>query len=330
MQIGSFIELQLPGGREYYREDRFPGLEIARLNTGRAAIYHAFRLTGCKRIWIPYYQCESVRNFLSLKNVSFSYYHIDGDFCPAGLEPAAEDAVLLVNYYGIFSDGRMRRLAEKYDHPILDNSQAFFAKPVLKALNVYSARKFAGVPDGAYVVGKGASGYLEEYPQGYSSDTSLFLLQRIEYGCEGKAYASRTLNEERVDNEDIMKMSPLTHALLDGTDYDNMIKRRRENYRTAKKLFDRENMLTAATVSPKTCVPMVYPFLMEDDVLLDRLLAGKHFQGHWWNWVLKNPESNEFEKWVSRYMVPLTIDQRYGAEELCRIRSIVDADGTKG
>ena len=64
-EIGSFIELELPKGQEIYK-----GENVVRLNTGRAAIWHAFRLTGAKTIWLPYYQCETVREFLTRKNCS--------------------------------------------------------------------------------------------------------------------------------------------------------------------------------------------------------------------------------------------------------------------
>ena len=60
---------------------------------------------------------------------------------------------------------------------------------------VYSCRKFVGAPDGAYVVGKYAHKSVEEYPQCYSSDTAAFLLKRIEYGCEGKGYEARSIND---------------------------------------------------------------------------------------------------------------------------------------
>ena len=94
-------------------------------------------------------------------------------------------------------------------------------------MNVYSARKFVGVPDGAYVIGENAEKYADEYEKCCSSDTSLFLLQRIEYGCEGKTYQSRMINEHRIDSEDIMRMSALTRAILDGTDYDEIISKRK-------------------------------------------------------------------------------------------------------
>ena len=97
-EIGSFIELELPKGQELYKGD-----DVARLNIGRAAIWHAFRLTGAKVLWLPYYQCETVREFLTKKNCQIKYYHIDKYFNPIDIEQEPDDAVVIVNYYGIMS-----------------------------------------------------------------------------------------------------------------------------------------------------------------------------------------------------------------------------------
>ena len=167
-EIGSFIELELPKGQELYKDD------VARLNTGRAAIWHAFRLTGAKAIWLPYYQCETVRDFLTRKNCLIKYYHIDNGFNPIDIDQEPDDAVVLVNYYGIMSNDRMKELSSNYQNVIIDNSQAFFCQPIENVYNVYSARKFVGVADGSYVVGKDAARFYEEYEQGYSSDTAAF------------------------------------------------------------------------------------------------------------------------------------------------------------
>ena len=318
-EIGSFIELELPKGREWYKGEA----DVARLNTGRAAIWHAFRLTGSKRIWLPYYQCETVREFLKAKQVEIHYYHIDSRFNPIDLPEECEDAVLLVNYYGVMSHTRMKAIATAYPRVIIDNCQAFFSQPLPDALNVYSARKYVGVPDGAYVVGKGAEQLVDEYPQGYSSDTASFLLKRIEYGCEGKGYEARTVNEDRVDTEDIMKMSALTQALLDGADYEHNQRKRRENFEIACRLFADINKIDPTMYYDETAIPMVYPLVVENDDLLGKLLAAKHFQGHWWNYITKELPENTFEHWLSRYVIPITIDQRYGREELEYIHSIV-------
>ena len=319
MEIGSFIELQFEKGKEYFKGEK----DIARLNTGRAAIYHAFRIANCDAIWLPIYQCDTVREFLQNKNVTIKYYHIDFGFNPIDLKQDKNDAVLLVNYYGIMSYDRMKELSSNYKNVIIDNSQAFFCKPIDSCLNVYSCRKFIGVPDGAYVIGKNAHMFMDEYKQGYSSDSSLFLLQRIEYGCEGKAYESRSINENRVNTEDIMKMSKLTQTILDGTDYETIKAKRIENFKLACSLFDNINRINPLIFFDKNTVPMVYPLVVEDDGLLDRLQTAKHFQGHWWSYLLKETKETDFEYWISRYVIPITIDQRYGKEELEYINSIV-------
>ena len=132
MEIGSFLELQLPKGREWYKGET----DIARLNTGRMGIWHAFRVTGCKRIWIPIYQCDSIRETFEKKGVEMCFYHQDRNFNPIDIKASDEDAVLFVNYYGIMSSQRMAELAKPYKHPIIDCAQAFFCQPVEGALTV--------------------------------------------------------------------------------------------------------------------------------------------------------------------------------------------------
>ena len=319
MEIGSFLELSFRSGNEYRGGDT----GVARLNSGRAAIYHAFRLTGCKSIYIPFYQCDTVRDFLRRKGCDVRFYHIDENFDPVDLEPADDAAVLTVNYFGIMSYERIKSLTSRFKNSIIDNSQAFFARALETSFNVYSARKFIGVPDGAYVLGEGADKYLSDYPQGYSSDTSAFLLQRIEYGCEGKAYESRMLNEKRIDGEDVSLMSALTRKILDGTDYESIIAKRKENFSYACKIFADINKIDPLIYYDDDCVPMVYPLVCEDDSLLGRMLEGKHFQGHWWSYLLDEMDPDSFEYYLSRYIIPVTVDQRYGKKEIDYIRSLV-------
>lgn len=318
MEIGSFIELQFPKGLEYYKGET----NIARLNSGRVAIWHAFRVLGCEAIWLPYYQCNSVREFLSRKGVTIKYYHIDQNFNPIDLFPEKNDAVLIVNYFGVMSVKRIQTLAKQFANVIIDNSQAFFSKPIEGCMNVYSARKFVGVPDGAYVIGENANMYVDEYEQCYSSDTALFLLQRIEYGCEGKTYQTRTINEERIDTEDAKRMSMLTRSILDGTDYNYICIKRQENFSVASSLFGTINQFNPSLYYDEGCVPMVYPLVVEDDSLLQKLLGHKHFQGHWWNYLLKEVAKDSFEYWLSRYIIPITIDQRYSKAELRHLREV--------
>lgn len=314
-EMGSFIDLEYPSGKEYYNCEN-----TVRLNSGRAAIYHAIKAYDCKTVYLPYYQCGTVKEFLNRKNIEVKFYMLDDAFAPILETNDVNTAVVLVNYYGIFSVSHMKKIAEKYNNVIIDNSQSFFSKPIGCCLNVYSARKFFGVPDGAYVIGKPYMNDADMYQKDYSSDTSLFLLQRIEYGCEGKAYKNRTVNEERLDNSDVLYMSDLTHRLLDGIDYENAIKKRIENFETAHNLLGNENKIDVKKYFDGTCVPMVYPFVCEREELLDFLIKHKHFQGRWWSYLVKLMPEDSIEYKLSKFMVPITIDQRYDKnqiEELC-------------
>lgn len=319
IEIGSFLELQLAHGKEFYNQKD----DIARLNTGRMGIWHAFRVTGCKRIWIPIYQCDSIRETLEKKGVNVMFYHIDNRFNPIDIEAKDDDAVLLVNYYGIMSSTRMKDLAKPYRHPIIDCAQAFFCKPVDGALMVYSCRKFVGAPDGAYVIGRNAHKYIEEYPQCYSSDTAGYLLKRIEYGCEGKGYEARGLNESRIDKEDCMVMSKLTHTIMDAEDYDYNQRKRKENFAYAHTLLGSINCIDPTMYMDDETVPMVYPLVVEEDECIQRLYKAKHFQGHWWSYICKEQPENSFEHWLSRYVIPITIDQRYGKEEIDYLVNVI-------
>lgn len=319
MEIGSFIELQLPKGFEYYNQTA----DIARLNTGRSAIWHAFRVSGASAIWIPYYQCDSVRETLLNHDVEVKYYHTDHNWNPSDLCASDDEAVLFVNYYGIMSHKRMKELANLSKHPIIDNCQGFFCSPVENALNIYSCRKFVGVPDGSYVIGNGAGRFVDEYPQCFSSDTAAFLLMRIEYGCEGNGYEARSINEHRIDTEECMKMSKLTHTILDGTDYEYIKRIRRENFSYMHSLLKGINKINPLQYYDEETIPMVYPLVVEDDELIQRLFRAKHFQGHWWSYICDEQPEDSFEHWISRYVIPVTIDQRYGKAELDYLANVI-------
>lgn len=319
-EIGSFIEMQFPNTGEYYKGDN-----VARLNTGRAAIYHAFRLTGCKTLWLPYYLCLSVQEFLKKKNVPLMFYNIGSDLRPINLNPCKDDAVLLVNYFGTQTNIEIGDIAEKYENVIVDNSHAFFCKPIRGTKTIYSCRKFFGVPDGAYVIAEDAQKYLDEYEQGYSSQYASFLLKRIEYGCKGQSYHDRMINEERLNREPVLKMSKLTHTILCSIDYEEVKRVRMANYEYLASRLGEKNLLQFH--NKKVEVPMVYPFFVKDDSLQQKLINNGHYQGPWWEHLLDEHlyelKKDSVEYLLSRYMVPLTIDQRYGEEEMKRIIKLV-------
>ena len=121
-------------------------------------------------------------------------------------------------------------------------------------------------------------------------------------------------------------MSLLTFSILDGTNYQEIQEKRRENFVYAHELFKGVNLLNPMQFYSEDCVPMVYPLMVKDESLLNRLLKAKHFQGRWWNYLLKETAQESMAHRLSKYMIPITIDQRYGKEELDYIAKIVKGE----
>ena len=311
MEIGSFIEIDLRNSGEYYNRET----DIARLNSARAGIYHAIRILDCSVIYLPYYLCHVVRDFMALKGIHVRYYSLSEEFEPLIGEYEKNAALLIVNYFGILSHAFISDLGKKFRNIIIDNSQAFFCQPSASCYSVYSPRKFFGVPDGCYVIGKKAGSLLNEYGQDYSSDTAAYLLKRIEFGSSA-VYEERMKNENRISNSDIMTMSILTRALLANVDYESIKTRRQMNFRYAHNIFGTLNMFDPMLKIDDETVPMVYPLVIEDSTLVEKLKGSKIYTGRWWKHVLSQVNEYSFEAKLSKFMIPIPIDQRYGFSDL--------------
>lgn len=313
MEIGGYRELDLRTGLEYYAKER-----LARLNMGRSGIYHALRCLNCKKVLMPYYQCETVRNFLFKKGIEVQYYHIGENLLPTCVNSEDRIAIVLVNYFGLIPQSELERFVKHNRNVIIDNTQGFYQANIHGAYSVYSPRKFFGVADGCYVIGTEAERFLEEYEQDYSAETATFLLQRIETGGNAN-YAQYQKSEQRLERSDIRRMSKLTYALLDNIDYESIKAIRQKNYDYAAQRFAMINELPPTVLKREVNqVPMVYPLVISDDKLRYYLKDNDIFVGQWWKYLLDNQEITTFERKLSRYLLPIQIDQRYGKEEIDR------------
>jgi hypothetical protein len=310
-EIGSFIELDLRNTGEYYSG----AINIARLNSARAGIYHACRILNCSSVYIPYYLCPTVKEFLTRKGIKVKSYFISERYEPVNVKQEDDSAIVLVNYFGIIANSYLRKISRQFKNVIIDNCPAFYNNPIDDCYNIYSPRKFFGVPDGCYVVGKNAEKLTDEYDQDFSSETSSFLMKRIEFGSSA-VYHERMRNEERIDNADILNMSVLSKALLNSIDYSNIKKKRQNNFHFVNDLYKGFNLVDPARFMDNECVPMIYPLVVEDPDLVEKLKEKQIYTGRWWKHVLSEVPEKSFEAKLSKFLVPIPIDQRYGKEEL--------------
>ncbi len=73
-EYGGYLPLELSKGRPYYT-----GEDVIALNAGRYAITYAIEDAGWKKIYLPYWLCDTVKDAIHvcLPNVEIGYYHID-------------------------------------------------------------------------------------------------------------------------------------------------------------------------------------------------------------------------------------------------------------
>lgn len=293
-------------------------VEGVALNTCRNALeYIILQLADVKRIYVPYYTCEAAIEPLKRLPVEYEFYRINEQ-----LEMAEEivlhdgDYLIANNYFGV-KDAYVAKLADKYStRLIIDNAQALFA-PILPGIRaVYSTRKFVGVADGGFAVGAPAESVLE-YALDNSSEHDSHLFIRKEKGAEA-GFKDYQVNECKLDNQSIRRMSPQTQTILSQIDYDSVIEKRRQNYEHLHIALGEKNLLQLPSMDSFTC-PLVYPFMTDDESLRGRLIQNKVFVARYWPNVSEWCSEEVLEYKFATQIIPLPIDQRYDEEDMKRI-----------
>lgn len=300
--------MELPNGEEYHKN-------AIRLNTGRNCLEYILKARGYKKVYLPYYTCEVELEPFKKLGVPYEFYHIDINFeIKDRFTLKAYEALLYVNYYGL-KQRYVEQLAEKIgERLIVDNTQAFYAKPIAGIDTFYTCRKYFGVPDGAYLY---TNKLLDaEFEQDLSFDYFMFLTKRIDLGAEAGYDDFRNLSKHVVD-QPIKRMSKLTQRLMQGIDYAGVAKQRRDNYIQLHSALGTSN--TIDLLLEEDAVPMVYPYLAPIKDLREKLIENKVFVARYWPNVLEWTKIDDVEYLLTSQMQPLPIDQRYGEEDMNRI-----------
>lgn len=306
--IGGYFSLELPLREEYHKD-------AIRLNTGRNCLEYILRVRGYKKVYVPYYTCEAVMEPINKLGIPYEFYHIDVHFEIRDRFTVKEgEALLYTNYFGL-KQRYVEQLAEKIGtRLIVDDTQAFYAKPIPGIDTFYTCRKFFGVADGAYLYTDKLLD--EDFEQDESYDRMAHLLKRLDLSAE-QGFADFRKVDDGLDNQPIRKMSKLTKRIMQSIDYEAAAKKRRENYQMLHEVLGEENNLQLTL--DNDAVPMVYPFLAPINGLREKLIGNKVFVARYWPNALEWTTKDDFEYLLAYQMQPLPIDQRYGLEDMQRI-----------
>lgn len=315
-EYGGYFSLDLLYRGEYFKEDKN---YIQRYNLGRSAICQAIIDSEAMRVWLPVYLCSVVGDFLKRKGIEFIPYNIDADFMPINIDACEKDIVVWTSYFGVMNTKNHQDIFNKYRRVIFDNTQAFYAPPIKRAYNVYSCRKFFGVSDGSYLVSSFPLKEPKELRVSKTENTISYLWKGV-YTSTDACYKLYLENEERLNNEGIMSMSLITRKILGSIDYDIVAQKRERNFRIMDKYLQKFNLLHLTKVENP---PMIYPLLIKIEGLRERLVQKKIYVPHWWKVVEENDKASEWEIFLSKYLIPLPIDQRYTEDDILQIKEIV-------
>jgi len=315
--VGGYFELELPAGDGEFHRDAL------RFQSSRAAFLTLLRTHRPSAVWMPWYICESMLEPLRMTNTPVRRYELDDQYRIRSAQPAAGEWLLYVNYFGLNEhhvDDVLKRFPR--ERVVIDNAQAFFAQPRDCFANLYSPRKFFGVPDGGYLV---TSQHVEEplTADAGSVDRSIHLLKRL--GAEPEAGYSNYLDaEEGLRMQDPKRMSALTRRILSSVDYASARARRKANFAFLHERLARRNLLDISVT--QEAVPLCYPFRtgpVAAAPLREAMVRERIYTPNYWPDVAMNEAIPRLEKNLSSATLFLPCDQRLTSAQLERMSSLL-------
>lgn len=345
---GGFMPFELSNGQEYYNysEDH-----IQYYNSGKTAVYYCLMQMKPKRLFVPRYYCPSTkaaiekaaeeigtdviyyhvfrdlsvnlpRRELSGDTRTFSHFDLcyvktldTVDFYHDKVELTAEDAVLLVNYFGVCRSAVDKWLSMGVNL-IVDNCQAFYSEPVMadNVLNFYSFKKDFGTPDGAFVIGSHVENYHLDQETGISKCD--YLLGSLVEGTDKWYKRKKEVDEEIASAK--LQASKITRLMIKSIDYEDVRTKRVANFKLYEEAFRSDNLIKADSDS----APYLYPLNIGVDIR-KRLIENKIFVPTLWADTLADDFAGTDEYLLSKNTLFLPVDQRYDEEDIKYIIDIV-------
>lgn len=307
--IGGFFEMELKRGAHFYHS------AAVGLSTGRACIRLLLEKLKPAKVYVPYYACDAALDPFNILAVQTEYYGIDTSLYPLQLPELKKDEYFFyTNYFGI-RNKEVNRLREKYGAQlIIDDTHGFFRKGYPGNWSFTSARKYFGVPDGAYLYAP------VPVPESYERFTEISIAHNLDrfLGKQQEAYREYAAYEKTLNSE-IHSISLYSEIVLSHIDYPAVAKKRKENFKFYEEQLGRFNQLPDIKQEEEE-VPFCYPF-MPSIPLPKELFFPDHIYipSYWMDTATRNEEGFSFEKGLSTNMLPLMIDHRYDELDLIRV-----------
>lgn len=357
MEIGSIFDINI---RQLFREENknefyLPFMENKNynyhyfFNTGRSAIEYLLKYltlnNKSKKILLPAFNCSSVIDAVKRANVDYDFYTLTRDFRinkDSLLQKMDHNVgfVFIIQYFGSYlnqeSYNLVNELKSKNIVIIEDISHALYTNhPKYIGIGNYvlgSIRKWLPIPDGAFlssdrevpIVGL-KSGYNE-----YSFNYFVAQLMKNVYLQEdslGKTRFLELINKSTkslFSDYAIREITDISYEFIHSYDFDVIIKKRLSNYNYLLDKVESMTFLKPFLLNKNGEVPFGFVILSNvRDRLLDHLIKNKIYSNIHWNIPDECKKADNISYELSRNILTIPCDQRYGEKEMNYIVNVL-------
>lgn len=310
--IGGFFDLELPSSGV----GPHPGA-IA-LATGRACMALWLREVRPAFCYVPFYSCDALFDPLIHEGIPFRFYAIDEQLHPIGLpeHPESDEWLVWTNFFGVLRN-QLKHTAEEWGGRVLiDNTHAFFDAQESGLWSFTSARKYFGVPDGAYCYRPNGD-VTPPHVERFVPASAHHLVARYTKSEEA-AFGLYQAAEAALDCS-LLRISTFAERVMACIDTDLVKALRRRNLTILMdRLAEYNTFRPASFVRSKSA--FCYPFLPQKGIPRSELYAKNIFIATLWPDVIQREgDGFDYERRLSKTLLPLPIDHRYQPQDMVRL-----------
>lgn len=312
--IGGYFELELPPARVPMHH------AALKFQSARTAFLALLRASKPKRVWMPYYICDSMLAPLKVAGVDVAFYSLDPQFGIADdIELAVSEILVYVNYFGVCNE-QVEQVLLRFNpaQVVLDFSQAFYIEPRDCLATIYSPRKFFGLPDGGLLFTRVEIKLPEKIDEG-SEVRMAHLIKRLG-GEPEDGYSSFQNSEESLNDFEPRKMSHLTERVMAAIDFEGVKLKRRANFNF---LCERLGEVNKIKFENLVGAPLCYPLFCGKADMKAKLIRNRVFVATYWPDVSARVDRNSFEFDLAANLIAIPCDQRYSFADLEMVLSLI-------
>ncbi|HLL13125.1 MAG TPA: hypothetical protein VK570_18825 [Rubrivivax sp.] len=310
--IGGYFGLEMPAVAS-----PFDAGDAKAFQSARAAFLALLLAVRPSAVWMPWFICDSMLEPLSQAGVAVRRYALDDQFHPeAGLQLAAGECLLYVNYFGLCETVEAElRLRFRADRLIFDHAQALFAQRGPAMATLASPRKFIAAPDGGLLWTTRDVASPQTVDHG-SVGRAAAMLQRAQHGAEA-GYAAFQRAEASLSMQAPRAMSAVTRSMLAACDSQGNATARRHNFSQLHEALAPFNRLQLPALGRQ--VPLCYPLLPTRTLPREVLHRARVFVPTYWPELLEPQRAvpARERRWAAT-LLALPIDQRIDSATLQR------------